>query len=65
MDGLAVEISLVGFAKRASSWADCWDDGSRARFLVGRWEWREVEVGMDSGMFSDMFVDCLSEGSVT
>ncbi len=43
-----------GWAKRASSWADCWETGVRARFLVGRWERRSELVGMDSGIGSDM-----------
>ena len=51
-----------GFAKRASTCADCCDVGVlllRA-FLTGRWERRSAEVGMDSGMFSDMMVLCFS-----
>lgn len=48
-------ISRSGLAKRASTWADCWEVGVRARFFVGRWERRSEEVGMDSGMGSDIF----------
>ena len=47
-----------GLAKRASTWADCWDVGVfwRLRFLSGRLERWSWEVGMDSGMGSDMVV---------
>ena len=48
------EISRSGLAKRASTCADCCVVGVRARFLVGRWERRSEEVGMDSGIGSDM-----------
>ena len=47
-------ISRSGFAKRASTCADCWDAGVRARFLVGRCERRSADVGMDSGIGSDI-----------
>lgn len=43
-----------GLAKRASTRADCAVEGVRARFLVGRCDFEEMEVGLDSGMFSDM-----------
>lgn len=49
-------ISRSGFAKRASTWADCAEEGVRARFLVGRCERLSAEVGMDSGIGSDMAV---------
>jgi hypothetical protein len=45
-----------GFAKRASTW-DAWAvRGVRARFLVGRCERGSAEVGIDSGMGSDIVV---------
>lgn len=57
VDDEGMEISRSGLAKSASTCADCWSDGVwRARFLVGRWERRSAEVGMDSGIGSDMFV---------
>lgn len=45
-----------GFLKRLASCADCWDVGERARFLVGRWDRGSIDVGMDSGMFSDIAI---------
>lgn len=36
---------------------------SRARFLVGRWERRSAEVGIDSGIGSDIVVVDLTGGS--
>jgi hypothetical protein len=47
-------ISWSGLAKRASSWAAVWERGERARFLVGRLERGSAEVGIDSGMGSDI-----------
>jgi hypothetical protein len=47
-------ISRSGFANRAESWAACAVEGVRARRLVGRWERGSWEVGMDSGMGSDI-----------
>jgi hypothetical protein len=47
-------ISWSGFAKRASSCAAVWDLGERARFFVGRLERGSAEVGMLSGMGSDI-----------
>lgn len=38
-------------------WEDWAEMGVRARFLVGRLERGSAEVGMDSGMFSDMLKD--------
>lgn len=38
-------------AKRASIWAECWEEGVRRCFLVGGPE----EVGIDWGIFSDIF----------
>ena len=46
--------SRSGFANRASTAEDCFEAGDRARLLVGRWLWRSDEVGIDSGMFSDI-----------
>lgn len=47
-------ISRSGFAKSASTCADCCETGVRARFLVGRLERGSADVGIDSGMGSDM-----------
>jgi len=47
-------ISWSGLAKRASSCAAVCDLGERARFLVGRLERGSAEVGMLSGMASDI-----------
>jgi hypothetical protein len=47
-------ISWSGFLKRASSWAAVWERGERARFLRGRLERGSAEVGMLSGICSDM-----------
>ena len=30
----------------------------RARFLVGRWDLRSEDVGIDSGIGSDIFAEC-------
>ena len=49
-------ISRSGFAKRAvrvAAWADA---GERALRFAGRRERRSKEVGIDSGIGSDMFV---------
>ena len=46
--------SLSGLAKRASSEAACWVVGVRARRLVGRFERGSWEVGIDSGIGSDI-----------
>ena len=42
--------------KSASTCAAVWERGESARFLMGRLERGSAEVGIDSGMFSDMFV---------
>ena len=47
-------ISRSGFAKRAVSWLACCKVGVRARRLVGRLERGSWEVGMLSGMGSDI-----------
>ena len=47
-------MSRSGFANKASTWLACWVTGVRARRLRGRLERRSWEVGMDSGMGSDM-----------
>jgi hypothetical protein len=66
VDGM--RISWSGLANRASSCAAVWDFGERARFLVGRLERGSAEVGIDSGMGSDILmglwssVDCDSMG---
>ena len=49
-------ISVSGFAKSAVSWEACWETGVKARFLRGRLERRSADVGMASGMGSDMVV---------
>lgn len=52
-----MRFGLSGFAKRASILADCLDDGERARFLRGRRDRGSAEVGILSGMGSDMTVE--------
>ena len=47
-------ISWSGFAKRASMWEAVSERGDRARFLRGRLERGSAEVGMLSGMGSDI-----------
>lgn len=54
--GRGSSICLDGLAKRASNCEACWERGVRARFLVGRWERREVDVGIESRPGSDIFV---------
>lgn len=49
-------MSRSGFAKRAVREAACAVVGVRARRLRGRWERGSEEVGMDSGMGSDIVV---------
>lgn len=49
-----IRISWSGFANSASSWAAVWDFGDSARFLVGRLERGSAEVGMLSGIGSDI-----------
>ena len=46
--------SRSGFANKASTWLACWVTGVRARRLRGRLERGSWEVGMDSGIGSDM-----------
>ena len=47
-------MSRSGLEKRAST-DEAWPSrGVRARFFVGRLERGSAEVGIDSGMFSDM-----------
>jgi len=43
-----------GFAKRASTDEACSPRGVRARFFVGRFERGSADVGIDSGMGSDI-----------
>ncbi len=47
-------ISRSGLAKSASTWLACWVLGVRARFLSGRLERGSWDVGIDSGIGSDM-----------
>ena len=49
-------MSRSGLAKRASTWEACCVTGVRARRLSGRLERGSEEVGIDSGMGSDIFV---------
>ena len=49
-------ISRSGFAKRASTCEACAERGVRARFLVGRLDRGSAEVGIDSGIGSDIVV---------
>ena len=50
-------MSRSGLANKAST-CEAWAvRGVRARFLVGRLERGSAEVGMDSGMGSDMLVE--------
>lgn len=48
------KVTASGLAKRASSWEACAEVGVRARRLSGRWERGSKDVGIDSGMGSDM-----------
>lgn len=49
-----VGMGMSGFAKRASSW-DAWAEvGVRARRFKGRRERGSEDVGIDSGMGSDI-----------
>ena len=45
-----------GCAKSASTCALCWLTGVRARFFVARLERGSAEVGIDSGIGSDMIL---------
>lgn len=47
-------MSRSGLEKRADSWLACCVVGVRARRLVGRLERGSWEVGIDSGMGSDI-----------
>ena len=51
---LGMAMSRSGFANKASTWLACWVTGVRARRLRGRLERGSWEVGMDSGIGSDM-----------
>ena len=51
-----MRISWSGFAKRAVRVAAWAETGVRARFLVGRLERGSWEVGIDSGIGSDIVV---------
>ncbi len=52
LDGIG--MSRSGFAKRASTWDACCVTGVSARRLRGRLERGSWDVGMDSGMGSDI-----------
>lgn len=49
-------ISWSGFANKASREAACEETGVRARFLRGRLERGSEEVGIDSGIGSDIWM---------
>lgn len=51
-----MRISWSGLLKRAVIWEAVCDRGLRARFLRGRLERGSAEVGIDSGMRSDIVV---------
>lgn len=50
-----MEMSWSGLEKRASTCDAALERGERARFLMGRLERGSADVGIDSGMFSDIF----------
>lgn len=52
--GLGMMTERSGCAKSASTCALCWLTGVRARFFVARLERGSAEVGIDSGIGSDM-----------
>ncbi len=52
-------ISLSGFAKSASTWLAWAVVGVRAWRLVGRLERGSWDVGIDSGMGSDMLAEVM------
>jgi len=47
-------ISWSGLEKRCEIWDAVWDFGESARFFRGRLERGSAEVGMDSGIGSDI-----------
>lgn len=59
-------MAASGLAKRASTWEAWAETGVRARRLMGRRERGSADVGIDSGMGSDIFgcfgeADCVVE----
>jgi len=55
-------ISWSGLDMREEIWDAVWERGERARFLRGRLERGSAEVGIDSGIGSDIVsvvVECL------
>lgn len=54
MGAVSVGMEMSGLAKRASSWVAWAEVGVRARRLRGRRERGSADVGMDSGMGSDI-----------
>ena len=52
---MGITISRSGLAKRAVTCEACWLVGVKARRLVGRLERGSCEVGIDSGIGSDIF----------
>ena len=55
------DISRSGLAKRAEREVACWLVGVSARRLVGRLERGSAEVGIDSGMGSDIIIEVEEE----
>ena len=53
---VGIWMSRSGFAKRASTEEAYASRGVRARFLVGRLERGSADVGIDSGIGSDIVV---------
>lgn len=51
-----MRISWSGLENSAVIWEAVWERGERARFLRGRFDRGSAEVGIDSGICSDMFV---------
>ena len=56
-------MSRSGFAKRASTCEACSVRGVRARFLTGRLERGSADVGMASGIGSDIVVRRIESGA--
>ena len=53
---VGIRILRSGFAKRAVTWLACCETGARARRFRGRLERGSWDVGIDSGMGSDIIV---------
>ena len=59
--GLGIDTGRSGCEKSASTCALCWLTGVRARFFVARFERGSAEVGIDSGIGSDMMLMVYAE----